>query len=308
MNTAENVHYLPGHEPQEPQQEARGPQVEDGYTRIANELFEVVMSAPLTLREMRVTLAILRLTYGWNRKQARVTGGLLSKLTGMPATNASRTLASLVSKNVIVRHGGSRSPVSLNKRSSEWKLDRSERSFPEPKSRECDQSEGGDSEPSQSDRFSHTEIDQNSHTSKDRKDIELPKGSSSSEKSGSSKYSFEPIDMELAEHMASHVDAITEKTGNHNLKSWANTIRLMRERDDLTPVQIRWLMDWVHQDDFWQANVLSPAKLREKQTQLIAKAKQQSRAKRTDGRKGFVQPKAQGSYGNTTNELPEWAR
>ncbi|MFC0268552.1 replication protein [Kushneria aurantia] len=144
--------------------------MEDGYTRIANELFELVMAAPFTLREMRVVLAVIRFTYGWNRKQARVTGGILAELTGMPATNASRTLSTLVSKKVIVRHGGSRSPVSLNKHSDEWKIGRLERSFPEPKNAECDQFVGGDSKRSQSDRFGHTECDQNSHASKDMKD------------------------------------------------------------------------------------------------------------------------------------------
>jgi phage replication O-like protein O len=97
--------------------------VEDGYTRIANELLEQVMAAPLTLREIRVVMAVVRLTYGWNRKQARVTGGLLAKLTGIHASHVAKVLAGLIEKNVVIRHGGSRSPVSLNKHADQWHLD-----------------------------------------------------------------------------------------------------------------------------------------------------------------------------------------
>lgn len=159
-----NLAYLPGHEPQEtPQQGAskpRGPQVEDGHTRIANELYEQVIAAPFTLREMRVVLAIIRLTYGWNRKQARVTGGLLAKLTGLPGTIAAKVLAGLIAKNVILRHGGSRSPVSLNKHADEWRLEAPKHTPPAPKSK-CAESE----------QNALSESEQNALPSKDRKDI-----------------------------------------------------------------------------------------------------------------------------------------
>lgn len=152
--------------------EHRGPQVEDGYTRIANELYENIMAAPLTLREMRVVMAVIRLTYGWNRKQARATGGLLAKLTGMPSTKASATLASLVEKNVITRHGGSRSPVSINKHAGTWILSQPERVTPQPKKKgEIYQS--GPTQPKRydCDQNGKSECDQNGNASKDRKDI-----------------------------------------------------------------------------------------------------------------------------------------
>lgn len=156
-----NVAYLPGHEPDPSRREApRGPQVKDGYTRIANELLEQVMAAPLTLREMRVVMAIIRLTFGWNRKQARVTGGLLAKLTGIHATTCAKVLSGLIEKRVLIRHGGSRSPVSLNKHADQWQIEQPHHVIPEPKTK-CPDS--GQNDLSQS--------GQNDLSSKDRKDM-----------------------------------------------------------------------------------------------------------------------------------------
>lgn len=38
--------------------------LDDGYTRIANELLEAVMAADLTARQLKVVLAVIRKTYG----------------------------------------------------------------------------------------------------------------------------------------------------------------------------------------------------------------------------------------------------
>ncbi|MBW5801160.1 replication protein [Halomonas elongata] len=161
-----NVAYLPGHEPEAvPDETPRGPQVEDGYTRIANELLEQVMAAPFTLREMRVVMAVIRLTYGWNRKQARVTGGLLAKLTGIHDSTCAKVLSGLIEKRVILRHGGSRSPVSLNKHAAEWDLEAPKRVVPEPKTK---RPESGQNDLSES--------GQNDLPSKDRKDRTTPTG------------------------------------------------------------------------------------------------------------------------------------
>jgi len=116
--------------------------------------------------------------------------------------------------------------------------------------------------------------------------------------------------MDLAERMAGHVDSLAGEPGKRSLDAWANEIRLMRERDGHTPEQIRWLMDWSAADSFWQRNVLSPAKLREKWQQLVIQAKAQHKPKsRPDGRKGFAQPKEQGTYTPTDmDNLPAWMR
>ncbi|WP_272662497.1 replication protein, partial [Providencia sp. PROV111] len=46
--------------------------LEDGYTRIANDLLEAAMSSDLTARQLKVFLAIVRKTYGFSKKLDRI--------------------------------------------------------------------------------------------------------------------------------------------------------------------------------------------------------------------------------------------
>jgi hypothetical protein len=61
------------------------------------------------------------------------------------------------------------------------------------------------------------------------------------------------------------------------LDTWANDIRLIRERDSKSDSEIRSLFEWANEDDFWSANILSPGKLRKQWDQLAAKRKSSGR-------------------------------
>ena len=65
-------------------------------------------------------------------------------------------------------------------------------------------------------------------------------------------------------------------------ESWANEIRLMRERDGRSLKDICELFKWANQDSFWAANILSPAKLREKWDQLEIKRESSKTTKRKE--------------------------
>lgn len=56
-----------------------------------------------------------------------------------------------------------------------------------------------------------------------------------------------------------------------NFDTWADEVRLMRERDGRTHREICELFGWAQDDGFWHANILSPGKLREKWDQLSIK-------------------------------------
>jgi len=49
-----------------------------------------------------------------------------------------------------------------------------------------------------------------------------------------------------------------------SLGQWANTIRLMIERDGRSGQQIALVIDWCQKDKFWKLNILSADTLREK--------------------------------------------
>lgn len=48
------------------------PKVENGFTRIANELLEAIAQANVSKSELRVLVALVRQSYGWQRKDAYV--------------------------------------------------------------------------------------------------------------------------------------------------------------------------------------------------------------------------------------------
>jgi len=58
-----------------------------------------------------------------------------------------------------------------------------------------------------------------------------------------------------------------------NLQNWSNDIRLMMEQDKRSEEQIRYLIDWVQNDNFEMPNVQSPSKLRKRFDSLIVKVK-----------------------------------
>jgi DNA replication protein DnaD len=69
-----------------------------------------------------------------------------------------------------------------------------------------------------------------------------------------------------------------------NLQKWSDEIRKMVEIDKRTIEQVKYLMQWVQQDDFEMINVLSPTKLRKRFDQLVIKVKKE---------KGQLTPKKQ---------------
>ena len=96
-------------------------------------------------------------------------------------------------------------------------------------------------------------------------------------KSLCSKFKYSNEHMELAETLLSLI-----KQNNPNYKltgsldKWANEFRLMVERDKRTVEQIAAVMEWSQQDSFWQSNILSAGKLREKFDQLSLRMNQKN--------------------------------
>lgn len=86
-------------------------------------------------------------------------------------------------------------------------------------------------------------------------------------------------DMELAEWMWTALarQLGSDKPRKPNMARWANDVRLMRQQDNREPRHIKALYAWCRQHDFWAANIQSPAKLREKWSQLALQRKTERR-------------------------------
>lgn len=91
--------------------------LDDGYTRIANELLEAVMAADLTARQLKVVLAVIRKTYGFGKKLDRITNTQIAGITGIHHTHVCTAKNEMISMNILVSNGRQ---VGVNKVVSEW--------------------------------------------------------------------------------------------------------------------------------------------------------------------------------------------
>ena len=102
-----------------------GPQKENGYTPIANELLEAIYSTSFNSTQLKILLFIMRYTYGFSRKEHKMSLNFISKGTGISRRYISSELKRLVELNVveIVRcHTDTEARIlKLNKHYKTWK-------------------------------------------------------------------------------------------------------------------------------------------------------------------------------------------
>ncbi len=81
------------------------PELENGYTRIANELLEKLAGVHLSPSEWQVLLCIIRLSYGYSTKAGYVTGPRVARMTRILKPNVYRALRGLAARGMIVWQG-----------------------------------------------------------------------------------------------------------------------------------------------------------------------------------------------------------
>jgi len=98
------------------------PQLEDGFLKISNELFEAIIMATrsLTRYELMVFMAIVRLTYGYNKKEKQIKGKEIELLTNILPNNISRAKKMLVERNMIEIDNGN---IRIQKDYELWKTE-----------------------------------------------------------------------------------------------------------------------------------------------------------------------------------------
>jgi phage replication O-like protein O len=76
-------------------------QLENGFVKIANSLLDKLAKTQLSGNQWRVLIAILRSTYGWNRKTDRISITQFELKTGLKRRHVVRILADLKNMNLI---------------------------------------------------------------------------------------------------------------------------------------------------------------------------------------------------------------
>lgn len=75
----------------------------------------------------------------------------------------------------------------------------------------------------------------------------------------------------------------------------------MIDIDGYTVEQISFIIDWSQASEFWQANILSAKKLRDKMPTLVAQA-------RRDHQRPSREQQAQRDLADDNDYMPEWAK
>lgn len=266
--------------------------LDNGYLRVANEIQDALCALQLAGREWQVLNAIIRLTWGWQKKEDRIQNILIEEKTKLGRNPVSESVGVLEVRGIIhVRRIGQNRYISINKNVSEWVYTKTRKTIPEnrdnhPRKRVAVSPKKGITK----DILSNTVKDinnsssENSNESSDRPSekvlavkpdavVSSPKGN----KWGNAD------DLKAAQWIYSQVLIVSPTTKEPNWSTWANDIRLMRQLDGHTHQDICKMFKWANKDSFWCSNVLSPAKLREKWATLVIQSQQPNRTQRASG-------------------------
>lgn len=98
------------------------PQVENGFTRIANELLDEILRFGFGKRHLAIVLAIIRKTYGYQKKADEVSATQIEKMTGIPRQHVASALVELSAMRVVLKQDGRHAnSLSLNKNYGQWR-------------------------------------------------------------------------------------------------------------------------------------------------------------------------------------------
>lgn len=100
------------------------PEVDDGHTKIANELLDAIIYSDFSKRQYKILLFIIRKTYGWNKSEDDISRSQIVDETGIKSPHVTTTIQELLELNVIiVSHGKYAKKYKINKYYDTWRFD-----------------------------------------------------------------------------------------------------------------------------------------------------------------------------------------
>ena len=93
------------------------PQIENGYTKIANEIIDQLCRIKLSSYQMRVLLFVFRKTYGYNKKEDWISVSQIEEATGIYKAHVSRAKKELLQRKIVTSNGNK---IAFQKDSRLW--------------------------------------------------------------------------------------------------------------------------------------------------------------------------------------------
>lgn len=100
------------------------PQIEEGFTKIANELFDALIKLRVTTTQMNILLFVIRETYGFNRKFKDLSATYIASGIKRDHRNTRRAIDDLIKRRIIKVYKENTASQSrqlgINKHYTEW--------------------------------------------------------------------------------------------------------------------------------------------------------------------------------------------
>ena len=244
----------------------------NGYTKIANEIQKLKPRLRMSGREWQCLEAVIWLTYGWNKKQDRVTNTVIAELTDLGESHISDTIKSLAERKIIFAHKqGVMKIVGINTELSEWILDKPKtgKLFPEsgkvlPKTGKLFP-ETGDTQYKNKNNSKRSSSSRNSKESRNEETLKFlsrhPEASDGIYTPAGKSWGTAD-DLKAARWIFDKALTVNASLSEPNWVEWANTIRLMRMQDKRSHYEICELFKWANEDSLRHNDKVNPPRLR----------------------------------------------
>ena len=254
------------------------PQKERGYTPIANELLEAICSAKFNSTQLKIALFILRYTYGFSRKEHRLSLNFISKGIGVSRRYVSHELKTLINADVVTvvsKHTDTEARVlSLNKNYEDWAL--GGRKPQQVKN----SSTGEEQDNTTGEELFNTTGEELFHQDKQVLKQNLKQGDIVFSLDSNPFKAALYLKSKIAEnHPRQPLPPLESAPESKQAQAWARAMDLLHRlgppggKAGYSWPEIRQLIDTAADDPFWRDNILSAEKLREQAIRLEAKGR-----------------------------------
>ena len=229
------------------------PQKENGYTPIANEIMEAAAKITLSPTGYKILFVVWRQTYGYSRVQAKLSDTYIAKAIGSTRPLVNREINRLIDRNILILYkpGGYTTPreIGFNKDYDLWYKG----------AIQIDSSIQTDS--------SIYSVDKGAiQTDTGVLSKQIPKERNI--KKYKEIYSHESQEYILADYLLQKIHKNISDYKQPNIQKWALDMDKLLRIDKRDPGEVRTIINFSQNDDFWKTNILSPEKLRKQYDQL----------------------------------------
>jgi phage replication O-like protein O len=240
-------------------------QLENGYTRIANEILGQLAKTKLNGTQFRILLTVFRYTYGFQRKEHDLSISFISKATDVHRKQIQREIVVLIERkfiNVISEATFSKPRIiTFNKNYKEW-LESEQGTYSLPPN-EKDTQTGNELDTSTGNELAPQE------RKKDNIKESIPL------KKESKTFSDSDKEYKLSKYLSKCIAERLDKPlkDEKTLQSWAKEFNKMVRLDKYDYDEMLEVLQFSQTDDFWKKNILSAAKFRKQYLTLLAQMK-----------------------------------